>query len=236
MTANTTRTRELNIEVIVYLAGRTAGLLNSQQRPGTQAYSLLAADAMDYLELEVDALAVEGIMARHTDILSVTMVDGQATYSLASDTIEVFGYAMFVDGDVRTAVSPVLREAYHMLPDQSASGQPMLYYVDKQQTIQVKLWPVPASAEDGKTIEFQRHYLSGDNNDASKTPDLERYWAKYLVFAVAHHLMVASGRSPQDCGYVRSQADLMLRKSIGKSRQRPGTQIRVAHRTGWEGR
>jgi hypothetical protein len=237
MSANVVDTRELSIETILRMAMRVAGLLNAQQGVTSQAYTQHVPDAINCLEVEMDALQAEGVMTRHVDLYLLPLVAGQTDpYTMPADTIDCIGTAMYIDAvntnAGETPVQPILREAYQVLSAKSATGRPYLYYVDRQETVKVYLWPQPTVT--GDHIRFQRHKLAGDNNDTSKTPDMERYWVKYLVYATAHHLMLMASRSPADCGYVFSRAEIFLKKAAGKSRQRPGTQMNLRHATGWE--
>lgn len=232
MTVNATSTRQLDIDAIIRRSYQFAGLMEAQQGPGTPQWAAKAAMAQDFLEMEVDALQAEAVFSWDTAYYEVTVVAGTATYVLPTDTMDVIGNGMFAltDEDTQTQARALLRDEYLSLSAKEAEGRPFAFYTDRVSGFTLHLWPVPDA---GGTLTIQRRRLLGDFNDRSKTADLERFWVKYLWCILAHHLAVASSREVPFCGYLRSVANDALKVAKAYTRQRPPTQMRMAHQTGW---
>jgi len=228
-----TSTRELTINTIVRRAYQLAGLMNPGEGEGSAQFKEKAAMARDFLELIVDDLQTEGIFVRSVDFYTLTLVKGQEEYTLPLDTLDLHGSAMYLDPNQTTGetmVTMIPRESYQRLSNKTAQGRPYLYYPNKVDSkVEVFLWPVPDQAG---TIRFQRRRLLADNTDGNATIDLERYWAKYIVWELAHHLATASSLEPNRCGYLANKAEKALKKAKGYARQRPPTFIHLTHSSG----
>ena len=232
MTVNSTSTRELDINRLVMLAIQKAGLLPAgAPRTGIQ-WDNLSAQARDFLELEVDYLQAQGALSRAVELYDIQLVAGTASYALPATTFSVGGDAMYAaPGEAtQTVVGQIDRARYQLISDKTSQGAPTMYYAEAHATITLFLWTVPDAAG---TLTVQRHRLLGDNNDGSKTLDLERHWAKYIVNAVAHEMAQAAGADNAKLGYLRSERSMALETSKVAGGQNTGDQIFVDHRTGW---
>lgn len=232
MAVNATSTREINIETLVRRSYQLAGLMNAAQGPDTPMWTDKASMAYDFLEVIVDALQGEGPFAWDTTFYDVDIAASTKTYTLPATTMDVVGSAQFVEdgGTGSTLVQMKTREEYSRITNKDSEGRPYIMYADRDSDFTLYLWPVPDAAG---TLTIQRRRLLGDFNVGSKTVDLERVWVKYLWQDLAHHLKVASGRPPNECGYLRDLAEKSKRVAIGYSRQRPPTQMVISHRSGW---
>jgi hypothetical protein len=236
MTVNSTSTREFTIDGIVKLALQTAGLIPAgAPQSGTQ-WDNYSSQARDFLELEVDGLQAQGLLERAVALYDVTLVAGSSAYAMPSTTLSVVGDAMYLpptSTSGQTVVKPMDRARYQLISDKDAQGTPSLYWAEQLAAVTVYLWPVPD--EDG-TLTIQRHRLLADNDDGSKTPDLERYWAKYLVNAVAHWVAMSNGIGVSRLQYLKALAadDLAIAKAQAASAT-PG-QVVCTHVSGWNSR
>lgn len=233
MTANSDNTREFSIQQLLTMSLRTAGLINEMQGPGAPMWDAKMADAMNFLEMEMDSITE--VQTRHVDWYDLTTVADQGEYTVTGGVIDFTGMAMYQDATNsnagETVLTPIMRDAYQRLSAKTSSGRPYLYYYHRVETPKLFLWPRPDTTDD--TIRFQAQYLAGDNDDASKTVDMDRFWVKYLVYAVAHHLRVAASMDPGMCGYLEKKSQMYYQKALMKSRQSKGTQMVIRHGQGW---
>lgn len=236
MTVNSTSTREFTIDELVKLALQTAGLIPAgAPQSGTQ-WDNYSSQARDFLELEVDGLQAQGLLERAVALYDVTLIASTATYALPSTTLSVVGDAMYTPPSAtsgQTVVKSMDRARYQLISDKTATGTPTLYWAEQLATVTLYLWPVPDAAG---TLAIQHHRLLADNNDGSKTPDLERYWAKYLVNAVAHSVAMSNGIGISRLQYMKAlaNADLAIAKAQSASAT-PG-QVVCTHVSGWNNR
>lgn len=233
MTVNSTSTRELTIDTIVLRALQLASLRSAQEGASGADWDAQRRMALDYLEIEVDSLQAEGVFARSVSFTDVTTVASTTTYELASTVLDVVGDGQYLESGQTTGstlVRQISREQYMLISNKDAEGRPTQFYLERGATLTLYLWPVPSSAG---TLTLQQHRKLGDNNDGSATLDLDPYWAKYITWALAHVLATAAGLPVQQCGYLRSEAQRMLKIAKSYAHQRPDVQMQIDHRSGW---
>lgn len=232
MTVNTTSTRELDIDRLVMLAIQTAGVLPAGAPRSGRQWDNLAAQARDFLEINVDHMQVLGSFARSIEMYDVDIVADTADYDLPNTTLVVVGDAQFSSDDDTgsTFVRQVTREEYMGITDKTSTGRPCIFYAQMHATTTLFLWPIPDVAG---TLEIQRSRLLGDNDDGSKTPDLERHWMKFVLYDLAHSIAVANSVAPSKCGYLRSQAERALEPSKRQATSKGPGRMVLNHKTGW---
>lgn len=234
MTIATTRTRELEVGHLVTMAYRLAGLLNEHQAcPEVKAIA-----GRDLLETIMKHLQVYGVFARAVTLSNITLVSGTNTYNLPTDVFDVFGSAVHIEsGDDPDnpehvfAMRPVSREERQLLAAQAATGPPSLFYVDKT-TVPNSVWLYPTPNEAGY-VRFQTHRLAADSNNATATPDLERYWAQYLIWELAYQLAMANSLPIERVAMLRADAKEKLTMCRAYATPRGSFQIGLDHATGW---
>lgn len=232
MTVNTTSTRELSIDRLVYLAIQKAGMLPAgAPRSGTQ-WENYAVQARDFLEVEIDSLQAEGMLSRALELYDVTLVAGTATYALPATTLGVVGDAMYAAPSAtnQTVVRSIDMARYQLISDKETEGTPSLYWPQALGTVTLYVWPVPDAAG---TLTIPRHRLLADNDDGTRTVDLERYWAKFLINAVAHEVAQAGGIDPNKLGYIRSERERFLQRARSQSASATPGQVVCTHTSAW---
>lgn len=232
MTVNATSTRELTIDRLVYLAIQKAGMLPAgAPRSGTQ-WENYASQARDFLEVEVDSLQAEGTLSRAVELYDVTLIAGTAAYALPNTTLGVVGDAMYAapNSDSQTIVRAIDMERYQRISDKESQATPTLYWPQALGVVTLYVWPVPDAAG---TLTIPRHRLLADNDDGTRTVDLERYWAKYLINAVAHEVAQANGIDPSKLGYIRSERERLLQRAKSQSASATPGQVVCTHTTAW---
>lgn len=238
MTIATGRTREMDIARICLRAYQKAGLKNVSQSLTVDEGSF----ARDLLASIIDGMQAEGLRARAVEFRNVTLVDGQVDYVMDDDVLDVVGDGMYIDPsqdvDAATGEVPVImigRDQWQLLSNKSATGRPIEFYVHRTGSPPtVKLWPTPDANNEG-TIRFQVHLFAANSNDSSKTMDLERVFAQYIEWELAHQICLANSLHQQ----ARYYGQVALQKlEVAKSfaAQRTPAQFVVRHRTGWNRR
>ncbi len=227
MTISATRVFELDINTIIRQAFRTAALANEHTVLSPEKIG----DAKEKLEFILDELSTEGLLDRMVTTETVTLVDGTDTYSLAASTLDVIGIATMPEAMVLGATT---REEMLVLRQTASEGPPSNYYVDRSTTpLSVQLWPTPGANEDTVLLTFQVHRLRADSQTGSDTPDVERYFARYLIYALGHELALSGGRDPSACGYLRSRAEESLEKCKPQAKRRGPGRVQLISPTQW---
>ena len=239
MTLNSSSTRQLDINKIVQRSLQLSGLIAAGQGQSGTTWDQWSPMARDFLENIVDYLQSEGIYARSVDFFEVEAIEKQEIYDLPPETLDIVDAAMFKPRDeegnldpneTETVVTQAIRNTYQQLSNKRSEGRPSIYYVERGPVLKVYLWPVPDS--DG-VITFQRHRLLADNDDGTKTLDLQRYWTRYITYELAHDLAVAGTIDTRRCSYLGQQSERLLRAAKRYAKQRTTQQGHMTHRTGW---
>jgi hypothetical protein len=155
------------------------------------------------------------------------------SYDLPSTTLIVVGDAQFSsiqDQNASTFVRQVTREEYMGISDKDSKGRPSIFYSQMHAVTTLFLWPIPDI--DG-ALEIQRSRLLADNEDGSRTVDLERHWTKYVLYELAHSIAVANSVSPIKCGYLKGQAEAALGPSKRLATSKGPGRMVISHGTGW---
>lgn len=232
MTVSTSSTRELDINRIALLAAQVAGLLPAGAPQSGVQWEKYARQARDFLELEIDGIQAEGLLARTVEFYDVQLVAGTTTYTLPSTTLSVIGDAMYAapGSENQQLVAVIDRDRYHLIANKDTDGTPSLFYAQSHGVVTLFVWPVPDAAG---VLTVQRQRLLYDNDDGTNTVDLERHWMKYVVFAVGHWMALSNGIDPSKCGYLNAKAEKALMAALSRSAQPTPGQIENDHRSGW---
>jgi hypothetical protein len=239
MTIATTPTQDLDINKIVLMAYREAGLKGMYQNVSEPE----RLGALDMLEVIVNSLGSECRFAKTVDERSILLVLNQFVYPMPTDCLDVIGTARYIDplqADVTRAVElPVQRidrDQREAITAKNAVGRPTMYYVNRESDpLEVWLWMIPGATEAGGTIRFQVHRLRATMLQGQKTPDFERYWESFFIFELAHYLASAATRDATADRMERIAKEKLL-KCRGASNQSTSTGFIMGHRTSWSSR
>lgn len=230
MTVSASTGRAFNIGQHIALAYKTAGLLEASQEPSLADYEL----GRQNLENILDALETHGVFARAVTFHELTLIVDQYIYDMPDWVMEVIRDGAYIDPDEvvsaangETPVQQMRREEWQGIATKSASGRPTRYFNDRNEDVQqVYLWPRP---DEAGTIRFQviRHLSDADSNTA--TLDLDRYWSKYIQYALCAALCEAKSQPVGRIGYFERKAKQELRGCVNKANEFPGNQIYLDH-------
>jgi hypothetical protein len=229
MTVNTIATREFNIEKIVRRAYQLAGLVPAEQGTLSNAKSEMG---RDFLEMTIDALQASGELVRQRDFETVAIVASTASYSMDSDILNVIedgSFLLSTETTGATPVTPISMSEYQARPDKVSEGRPTNYYIHRTSAMRLYLWPVPDAAG---TLTLQVHRLLADNDDGTKTLDLERHWSEYAVYAVSAKLALANSLPLSLVSKFERLAGEARDRAVAYSTPREPGQFYVNHR-GW---
>lgn len=176
--------------------------------------------SMNYLFSDWDA---GGVKLWAVDRQKIDCVAGTTTYSLATGTQAILDAVLLRDG-LETPVSPIARDEYVNLPDKTQRGMPSSYYLDRQRTPQVSLWPTPENSTDDFYY-YRLRYLQ-DVGGASNNPDVPHYWQEALAAGLAAKL--AEKYAPEREQGLLAKAERKLALAKQEDRQRTPTTFSVS--------
>jgi hypothetical protein len=78
---------------------------------------------------------------------SITVATGDGEYNLGSDVIDVLSVVVRRDG-TDYALERLSRDSFLNIPTKTTQGRPNQYFLDRQVTPNLKIWPVPENSTD----------------------------------------------------------------------------------------
>lgn len=233
MTISSSRTREFNVERIILMAYRAAGLMSESQDTGDPSWAAKSAAGIDWLDVILDQ-ADANVILRNTVFLDVATVDGTSTYTLGTSYIDLIGDGMYLPtGQTtgETVVTPMSRQEWQSLSDKVSTGRPYRYYLHRTASPTIYLWPPPN--EDG-SIRFQAQQLVADvGSDGANTVDIDRYWTMWLILELAGILAMSNSLPEAKVLMLQAKAKAAREDAESKAQSSGDVQIYIDHPTPW---
>lgn len=236
MTVAATSIKEFTRREILRRALKKARLLHLAQNPSET--SPIVQDASECLEMKLGDLQAEGMLDETGELKTLALTAGttpDTAIALPEETNDVRGTCTLLTGSggAETPVLPMGQEEWQRLTDKTVLGMPTRYYVHRLLSVSLYLWPGVDAAASGWTLRYRQIRLLKGNGDGATTMDLRRHWTTYLVYAVAHELATDNSQDVQYCGYLRSERDRLLGKSMAHARPKAPIQMHSTHRGPW---
>lgn len=122
---------------------------------------------------------------------SVPMVADTATYTLPADTID------FIDQVIRTgsgdtqqdvSISRIGVSTYATIPNKTVTGRPLQFWMDRQATPEVTVWPVPDQSSTYTLVYWRLRRIQDAGSSAVVTQDIPFRFLPAMVSGVAYYL------------------------------------------------
>ena len=124
------------------------------------------------------------------DLVSVPLVQGQATYNVDPSTIQILDAYISFTGSTENdrLIFPVSRTEYASYPNKTAQGTPSVFWYDRLINPTITLWYVP-DASSTYTLNYYRCVQVQDANlPAGETPDVPYRWLDCMVAELSYRL------------------------------------------------
>jgi hypothetical protein len=173
---------------------RIAGALAQGETPTTDQYS----EAAEALNMLVKTLQVDGMPLWAIKESSITLTTSTATYEIGlSKTVNIpkplkvlNGYLHNISTSIDIPMVALTRQEYNLLGNKTASGSPVQFWYDPQNTYGVlSVFPVPDTVK----IVYQRPFE--DFDASTDEPDFPQEWYETLKFMLADRLAPEYGLS-----------------------------------------
>jgi hypothetical protein len=222
VSVSTSAGRRFTIGRHISIAYKTAGLLEASQTPSAPDMAL----GKDLLENILDALEIHGVFAHAIRMYDLYLVAGEPKYTLPDCIQEVRGMGMYINADDvndsidrplgsgETQVKQMSRDEWQRMSSKSSESIPTHYWVNRDpQPPEVQLWPTPN--EDDAVLRLPALRNLADADDASAELDLERFWHRYVQYALAGALAESKSlpREKVDALESRAASELVLCRS-----------------------
>jgi hypothetical protein len=129
---------------------------------------------------------------------AISLVQGQATYNLPTDTIDLLDMVVrngTAQNQTDINISRISVSTYSTIPNKNATGRPIQVWINRQITPQINVWPTP----DGNQYSFIYWRLRRiqDASGSTQTMDIPFRFLNCLVAGLAYYL---SMKLPVDPG------------------------------------
>ena len=136
--------------------------------------------------------ANKGVNLWTVDLVSVPLVQGQATYSVDASTIMVLDAYMRIDDGVTDPIDrlilPISRTEYASYPNKEQQGFSTVFWFDRLVSPTITLWPVP----DGTSAQYLKYYRTRQVQDSNltngQTVEIPYRWLEAFADGLAYRL------------------------------------------------
>ena len=174
-------------ELILY-AFNLAGLRNTAL---TQEHMTSASMAANLL---LARWANQGVNLWEVELVTVPLVAGTSTYSVAASTVFILDAYMRIDDGITDPtdriILPISRSEYASYPNKAMQGFTTVYWHDRLLSPTITLWPVP----DGTSAQYLKYYRVHQIQDAATAGglnvDIPYLWLESFALSLAAQLAV----------------------------------------------
>lgn len=152
--------------------------------------------------------ANQGVNLWTVDLVTVPLVQGQATYDVAASTIMMLDAYMVTDNGAGPAtdriILPVSRTEYASYPNKEQQGFTTVFWFDRLIAPTVTLWPVP----DGTSAQYLKYYRCRQIQDANlaNAENVEIPYRWLDAFAEGLAFRLAKSWAPDKAGGFKTEA------------------------------
>jgi len=146
-----------------------------------------------------------------------TLTSGTANYTLNSYTIDVEEAVISITNADNTRtdyeMERISRDDYLRIPDKSNSGRPSQYFVDKQLTPVIFLYPTPDSAD---TFRYKERKALEDITAATESVDIPNRFLPCAISGLAYYLSL---KRPQIEMQRRQELKMLYEEEFNRAMQ-----------------
>lgn len=147
----------------------------------------------------------QGVNLWCVDLVTVPLVEGQATYAVDSNTIMVLDAYTTTSSGPDRVIMPISRTEYASYPNKAQQGFPTSYWYDRLISPTLTLWPVP----DGSSATVLKYYRVRQVQDANlrngENVEIPYRWLEAFADGLTYRL--ARIWQPQMAVALKGQAD-----------------------------
>lgn len=149
--------------------------------------------------------ANQGVNLWAVDLVTVPLVQGQATYSVDANTVVMLdAYIASGNPEIDRIILPVSRTEYASYPNKDQQGYPTTFWFDRLLSPTVTIWPVPDGTQ--TSLKYYRvRQIQDANLTGSQTMDIPYMWLEALAHALAFRLAMIW--HPEKAALIKPLAD-----------------------------
>jgi hypothetical protein len=183
------------------------------------------------LNLFTIELANRGINLWTIEQGTIPLVQGQATYDLPADTIDLLDHVVRTgSGSNQTDINinRISAPTYATIPNKNAQGRPIQVWIQRlRDNPKTTVWPTPSSNE--YTLVYWRLRRIQDAGSGTDTPDIPFRFLNCMVAGLAHYLSLKiPGLTPERVMALKQ--DYLEQLDLAMSEDREKAPLRIVPR------
>ena len=147
---------------------------------------------------------------------SLTLVANDGEYNLSADVIDVLSVVVRVSG-TDYSLERLSRDDYLTIPTKTTTGRPNQFFLDRQLTPNLKLWPVPDSSTT-YTVYYDALTRMDDADTFTNTMDLPFRFYPCLAAGLAYY--IALKKNPQRVQMLKAVYEEEFQRAAEEDRDR----------------
>jgi hypothetical protein len=151
---------------------------------------------------------------------SFTVTSNDGDYTLGADVIDILSLVVRRSG-TDYAISRISRDEYLNIPTKTTQGRPTQYFVDRQITPVLKIWPLPDNSTD--TILYDALTRVDDAGNYTNTIGIPFRFYPALAAGLAYYIGIK--RAPDRVQMLKSLYEEELGRAMEEDRDRASFRI-----------
>ena len=151
---------------------------------------------------------------------TISLVKSDGEYSLDPDVIDILAVVVRRDG-TDFNISRVSRDEFLAIPTKTTEGRPTQFFLDRQITPNLKIWPLPENSTD--VIIYDSLTRIDDADTAKNTMEVPFRFYPCLAAGLAYYLSLK--RAPERVQMLKAVYEEEFRRAIDEDRDRASFQI-----------
>lgn len=216
-----TKTFALDIADTIEEAYELAGL---EQRTGYDART-----ARRSLNIMFADWANRGVNLWTIEEVSLDLVQGTNQYTMNSYDIDILS-AVIRDSSTSPStdieIDRIGRQEFLNIPNKTTQARPTQYFVDRQITPVINIWPTPDSAN-YKLVSYRIQRID-DVNTSAENPEVPSRFIPCMVSGLAYY--IALKKNPQKAGILKQQYEQDFKLAADEDRNRASLMLTPSRR------
>ena len=146
---------------------------------------------------------------------TISLTAGTSSYTLGSDVIDVLSAVVRRSG-TDISMSKISRDEYLNIPEKTTQGRPTQFFIDRQVTPTIKIWPAPENATD--VIYYDTLTRIDDADTFINTVDVPVRFYPCLAAGLAYYLSIK--RAPDRIQMLKAVYEEEFDRALTEDRDR----------------
>ena len=151
---------------------------------------------------------------------TLTLTQGDGEYDLGTDIIDVLS-VVIRRSDTDYALDRVSRDTFISIPNKTTQGRPSQFFLDRQLTPNLKVWPVPENSTD--VIIYDALTRMDDGDAQTNTMDMPFRFYPCLAAGLAYY--IAMKRAPERIQLLKAVYEEEFERAMAEDRDRSSFNI-----------